>query len=89
MIARHKVVSHQDWQEARQVLLAREKEFTRLRDELSEMRRDLPWEPVTKEYVFDGPQGRESLRITHARHQRRCGRRPDRLDLHQPTCWLA
>src|ERR1700730_8879270 len=61
MIARHKVVSHQDWQEARQALLAREKEFTRLREELSEMRRDLPWEPVTKEYVFDGPQGRESL----------------------------
>jgi predicted dithiol-disulfide oxidoreductase (DUF899 family) len=61
MTEEHKVVSHQDWQQARQALLAREKEFTRLREELSQMRRDLPWEPVTREYVFEGPQGRESL----------------------------
>src|SRR5262249_41700245 len=39
-------------------LLAREKEFTRARDALSQARRDLPWERVEKSYVFDGPQGK-------------------------------
>jgi predicted dithiol-disulfide oxidoreductase (DUF899 family) len=61
MPAEHKIVSHQDWMTARQSLLAKEKEFTRLRDELSRTRRDLPWEPVTKEYVFEGANGKESL----------------------------
>src|ERR1700676_4448072 len=61
MPAKHKIVSHQDWMTARQSLLAKEKEFTRLRDELSQTRRDLPWEPVTKEYVFEGANGKESL----------------------------
>ena len=37
-------------------LLAKEKEFTRLRDELSRQRRELPWEKVAKSYVFDGPR---------------------------------
>ena len=55
------VVSHQEWIEARQVLLQREKEFTRLRDELAAARRELPWESVEREYFFDGPHGRESL----------------------------
>src|SRR5438034_14036 len=41
--------------------LAREKEFTRLRDQLSRQRRDLPWVKVDKAYVFDGPRGPESL----------------------------
>jgi predicted dithiol-disulfide oxidoreductase (DUF899 family) len=59
--AKHKIVSHQDWMTARQSLLAKEKEFTRLRDELSQTRRDLPREPVTKEYVFEGANGKESL----------------------------
>jgi len=61
MNAKHQVVSHQDWIKARQVLLAKEKQFTRLREELSQEQRDLPWEAVTKEYEFVGPQGRESL----------------------------
>ena len=39
----------------------REKEFTRLRDELSRQRRELPWEAVTKEYAFDAPGGSETL----------------------------
>src|ERR1700680_1326741 len=55
------VVSHTQWIEARKELLAREKEFTRTRDELSRLRRDLPWEPVTKSYVFEGPNGKETL----------------------------
>jgi predicted dithiol-disulfide oxidoreductase (DUF899 family) len=66
----HKVVSHEDWLTARRNLLADEKEFTRLRDRLSQQRRDLPWERVDKDYVFDGPTGRETLaQLFGDRHQ--------------------
>src|SRR5206468_5869453 len=47
--------------EARKQFLAKEKEFTRLRDELTRQRLDLPWEAVDKEYVFEGPSGDVSL----------------------------
>jgi predicted dithiol-disulfide oxidoreductase (DUF899 family) len=57
----HKVVSNAEWLEARKLLLAREKELTRLRDELSRQRRELPWERVDQSYVFDGPNGKETL----------------------------
>jgi predicted dithiol-disulfide oxidoreductase (DUF899 family) len=57
----HRVVSHDEWIEARKQFLAREKELTRLRDRLSEDRRDLPWELVDKTYRFDGPGGKETL----------------------------
>jgi predicted dithiol-disulfide oxidoreductase (DUF899 family) len=57
----HRVVSHDEWIAARTQLLLEEKEFTRLRDQLSQRRRDLPWEPVDKEYVFDGPNGKQTL----------------------------
>lgn len=57
----HRVVSPEEWLAARQELLRKEKEFTRSRDELSALRRELPWEAVTKEYVFEGPQGRQTL----------------------------
>ena len=57
MTTAHDVVPHDAWIEARTALLAKEKEFTRLRDELSQARRDLPWEPVEKDYVFHGPDG--------------------------------
>jgi predicted dithiol-disulfide oxidoreductase (DUF899 family) len=57
----HQVVSHDEWLAARMQLLAEEKEFTRLRDRLSQRRRDLPWEAVDKEYVFEGPHGRQTL----------------------------
>lgn len=60
-IADHAVVSHEQWLAARTAFLAKEKEFTRLRDELSRQRRELPWEKVEKDYVFDGPNGKESL----------------------------
>ena len=66
----HKVVSHDDWLAARRQLLADEKEFTRLRDQLSQRPRELPWEPVEKDYVFDGPGGRETLaQLFDGRHQ--------------------
>jgi predicted dithiol-disulfide oxidoreductase (DUF899 family) len=57
----HRVVGHDEWLAARVELLAKEKEFTRARDELSRQRRELPWEAVEKEYVFDGPGGAETL----------------------------
>lgn len=56
-----KIVSPAEWLAARKELLKKEKEFTRLRDELNRQRRELPWEKVQKEYVFDGPQGKETL----------------------------
>ncbi|HXM82370.1 MAG TPA: DUF899 domain-containing protein [Burkholderiales bacterium] len=61
MAQRHKVVSSDEWIKARRKLLAKEKEFTRLRDKLSRQRRDLPWEAVKKEYVFEGPNGKQTL----------------------------
>lgn len=57
----HEVVTRDEWLEKRRELLAREKEFTRARDELSRQRRDLPWVKVEKRYLFDGPNGAESL----------------------------
>jgi predicted dithiol-disulfide oxidoreductase (DUF899 family) len=57
----HRVVPHDQWIDARKQLLVKEKEFTRLREELAQKRRELPWEAVTKEYVFDGPAGKETL----------------------------
>src|SRR5437660_11436142 len=56
-----KVVSPAEWLAARKELLKKEKEFTRLRDQLSKLRRELPWEKVEKQYVFDGPKGKETL----------------------------
>jgi predicted dithiol-disulfide oxidoreductase (DUF899 family) len=57
----HQVVTPEEWLDARRELLAEEKEFTRLRDRLSQRRRDLPWAPVTKRYEFAGPDGRQTL----------------------------
>jgi len=60
-VEKHPVVSREEWLSARKAFLGKEKEFTRLRDELSRKRRDLPWERVEKNYVFDGPRGQETL----------------------------
>ena len=57
----HRIVSRDQWLQERTALLAREKEMTRLRDEMSEARRALPWVKVEKSYVFDTPTGRKSL----------------------------
>jgi len=61
MAENHPVVSSSQWLEARKQLLKKEREFTRLRDELSQQRRDLPWEAVTSQYVFEGPDGKRTL----------------------------
>jgi predicted dithiol-disulfide oxidoreductase (DUF899 family) len=55
------IVSEAEWLVARKDLLAREKEFTRQRDALSAARRQLPWVKVEKNYVFEGPNGEETL----------------------------
>jgi len=60
-MATHKVVEHDEWLEARKKHLVKEKEFTRLRDQLSHERRELPWEQVEKNYVFEGERGKQSL----------------------------
>jgi len=57
----HPVVSQKEWLAARTAFLEKEKEFTRLRDQLNEQRRQLPWEAVAKNYVFDGPNGKQTL----------------------------
>jgi predicted dithiol-disulfide oxidoreductase (DUF899 family) len=57
----HKVVSPSQWLAARKRLLAKEKKFTKLRDQLNQQRRDLPWEKVEKDYLFDGPDGKQTL----------------------------
>jgi predicted dithiol-disulfide oxidoreductase (DUF899 family) len=57
----HRIVTGNEWTEARRQLLQKEKEFTRARDELSAARRALPWERVEKEYMFETPRGCASL----------------------------
>src|SRR5215469_8198035 len=57
----HKIVSRKEWIEACRALLAKEKEWTRLRDRLSAERRALPWVRIDKNYVFEGPSGKETL----------------------------
>ena len=57
----HQVVSPKKWLAARKALLVAEKKFTRLHDRLKARRRALPWTRVEKDYVFDGPEGRETL----------------------------
>jgi predicted dithiol-disulfide oxidoreductase (DUF899 family) len=56
------VVSREKWLSARTAFLVKEKEFTRLRDELSRERRELPWEVVDKKYVLRGQMGSKACR---------------------------
>lgn len=60
-MTKHNVVSREEWLAARKAHLEQEKIFTRARDELSRARREMPWVEVDKSYVFDGPDGKESL----------------------------
>src|SRR5438477_10388381 len=56
------VVSKQEWEAAREQMLAKEKAMTRARDALAAERRRMPWMAVEKAYAFDGPNGKVSLR---------------------------
>jgi len=55
------VVTPEEWEQARQKLLVREKEVTRARDALAAERRRMPWTAVEADYEFEGPAGRASL----------------------------
>jgi len=55
------IVSREQWDGAREELLAKEKELTRARDVLAAERRRMPWLAVEKEYSFQGPEGKASL----------------------------
>ena len=57
----HKIVSQEKWIAARKELLKKEKEATRLLDQLSAERRNLPWVKIDKDYVFDSPGGKVKL----------------------------
>jgi len=57
----HELVSREEWAAAREELLAREKEHTRLGDDLARQRRELPWVRVEKEYRFDTDGGTRTL----------------------------
>ena len=59
--ASRRVVSREEWLEARIALLAEEKELTRRRDAVASKVRDLPWVKVEKQYTFDAPGGKKSL----------------------------
>jgi predicted dithiol-disulfide oxidoreductase (DUF899 family) len=61
-ILEHSIVSQEKWLQLRKELLIKEKELTRLRDRLNAERRELPWVRVEKNYVFDAPGGKLSLK---------------------------
>ncbi len=60
-MSRNEVVTQDQWLEARKALLAKEKAFTKARDDLSRERQSMPWVKIEKSYVFDGPDGKMSL----------------------------
>src|ERR1700756_2275526 len=61
-ISEHSIVSREKWLPLRKELLRKEKELTRLRDQLNAERRELPWVRVEKNYVFDAPDGKVLLK---------------------------
>ncbi len=56
----HPIVSQEEWLAARKTLLAKEKQESRLRDEVNAARLALPWVKVEKDYAFDTPGGRKA-----------------------------
>lgn len=64
----HPIVTPDQWTLARRALLAKEKEFLKLRDQLSQARRELPWQRVSDDYVFEGAAGRETLASLFGSH---------------------
>ena len=68
----HKVVSHEQWVKARKEFLAKEKEFTHAREAMAEKLRELPWEKVEKEYVFEGEKRKGNAGRSLCRTQPAC-----------------
>src|SRR5947209_14496962 len=58
---RHSVATRQEWAAARKALHEREQELGSLDEELAKQRKELPWVPVEKEYVFDTEEGKKTL----------------------------
>jgi predicted dithiol-disulfide oxidoreductase (DUF899 family) len=57
----HAVVSPKEWLEGRLELLAKEKELRKQMDEVARLRREIAWERVEKNYVFDTNEGPKTL----------------------------
>src|SRR6476620_10171933 len=57
----HRIGTRAEWKVAREALLVREKEHTRLGDELARERRELPWVPIEKDYRLDTDEGQRAL----------------------------
>jgi predicted dithiol-disulfide oxidoreductase (DUF899 family) len=57
----HRIGTQEEWQAARDELLAKEKDLTRRNEELAQERRELPWVPVEKDYSFESDEGTKSL----------------------------
>ena len=68
-LSKHPVISHDQWLAARTKLLAKEKELTRAKDELTRLRRALPWERVEKSYEVEGPDGHMLDLVTKGRDE--------------------
>ena len=60
-LTKQRIGTREEWLAAREQLLLREKEHTRLGDELAQLRRELPWVPLEKEYRFDTDEGEKTL----------------------------
>lgn len=56
-----RIVSREEWLAARRALLVKEKQVTRQHDAVCALRRELPWVKVEKNYIFEGPYGKETL----------------------------
>jgi predicted dithiol-disulfide oxidoreductase (DUF899 family) len=68
VMTQHQILGHEEWTAARKRFLAKEKELTHLRDQLARERRELPWERVEKQYVFETENGRETLAELFSKH---------------------
>jgi len=60
-MTKHRIGTQEEWQAEREALLKEEKELTRRGDELARKRRELPWIPVEKEYIFETEDGAKGL----------------------------
>lgn len=66
----HRTAARDEWLAERLDLLKAEKELTRLNDDVARKRRELPWVPVEKDYVFDTEDGKATLAdLFHGRSQ--------------------
>jgi predicted dithiol-disulfide oxidoreductase (DUF899 family) len=71
-VPEHKIGTREEWQAAREALLEREKELTRLNDELARARRQLPWVRLEKDYSFDADDGKKTLADLSAQRGTSC-----------------